>query len=796
MPLPHFQIRISQFDPALHNKLVCTKTHAIGVQQEATGKAKKPHPISITKTSHLQIQQTGTIAFQGAEWAYTIRFTDIEGHPGSLDVLLHMEVSKGQAGHCNIAFECVFDYWSAENYLLMPAAAYNGNRFESRRIAYSPKLLDPRDIGPDIPPIISDVPRLNIHEGPSEIHDRSGAMTTPSAGFFAPQTQQGFWLLTPQSTKLGDYGYKVTETKNRQQAILSVSAPVVREQYQYRITDNQYPSVDAAPNWQEGDSLEMRISLFFFACPDIQTLFDYWNDIRYHLIARPATLMSLPFSSTFAIQQEKFNRQNWVDQHGYYSVGMREMFLQDWQIGWTGGMISTYPLLFFGDDTTRQRVLRNFDFLFPKGISPSGFFWDCGETVQEEPFLESDTLNVMAEEAVAGKETLNPLGGTKSQSHFKWYGGDIRKPHTASWHLIRKSADALYFIIKQLQLMKATDVQVKPEWEAGTRRVAEAFVKLWNTQGQFGQFVDAHTGKVVVGGSTSAGIAPAALALAAEYFQNPDYLSVAEEAAASYYQQYVCKGLAMGGPGDALQNPDSESAYGLLESFVLLYEHTGRKVWLDRAEAMASQFATWVMGYDYAFPENCTLKQLGVRTRGAVFANTQNKHGSPGICTHSGVALLRLFRATGKLKYLELLRDIARFIPQMLSHPTKKIEGMPIGWMTERVSTTDWFEGIGELMYGSTWAETALMLTAAEIPAVYVIPEQGLVFAIDALEAKLVGEANKPARLWLKNPSGEAITARILAETTAEQAKPMGENHLLRCHLVRLHAGEELTVTL
>ncbi len=102
-------------------------------------------------------------------------------------------------------------------------------------------------------------------------------------------------------------------------------------------------------------------------------------------------------------------------EHGYYSVGPRTNFLQDWQIGWTGGMISTYPLLFAGGEQTRRNVLRNFDWLFPDGISPSGFFWDAG------------------------------ANGTE------WIGGDIRKPHTGNWHLIRKSGDAVFFIVKQFR---------------------------------------------------------------------------------------------------------------------------------------------------------------------------------------------------------------------------------------------------------------------------------------------------------------------------------------------------------
>jgi hypothetical protein len=309
--------------------------------------------------------------------------------------------------------------------------------------------------------------------------------------------------------------------------------------------------------------------------------------------------------------------------------------------------------------------------------------------------------------------------------------------------------------------------------------VADAFVALWKKYGQLGQFVDSRNGEITVGGSTSGAIVPAALALAADYFQQPEYLQVAEAIAEKYYTDYVQKGLTTGGPGDALQNPDSESSYAMLESFALLYEATGKKEWLYRAEAMAKQFATWVMAYDYTFPANTLLGKLKVQTNGAVFANTQNKHGAPGICTHSGIALWRLYRATGQKAYLHLLRDIAAAMPQFLSHPGRPIDKMKEGWMSERVSTTDWLEGIGELMYGSTWSETALMLSFAELPGVYVQADSGWVCALDHVRATVAGHTAKNITLQLHNPTTQVAHTKLWIERAAQQQQPLLDNAML-----------------
>jgi hypothetical protein len=587
---------------------------------------------------------------------------------------------------------------------------------------------------------------------------RTGDLATPAIGIQSPGTKQGLWITTQQGTKLGDTGITIEEFKERNKAQIVLEAPVVRETYKYRITDNQFPSDDKPVHFKAGDSFTLTFTIHFFPAESIQQLYDYFVDVRKIDSSRHSLVNSLPFSKAFEVQEKKFNEQNYVPEFGYYSVGMRENFLQDWQIGWTGGMISTYPLLFAGTDSTRQHVINNFDWLFPDGIAPSGFFWDSGEDGN------------------------------------KWYGGDIRKPHTKNWHLVRKSGDGLYYVLKQLMLMKKAEIPVKESWRNGTRKVAEAFVKLWNDEGQFGQFVDNVSGEIQVGGSTSGAIVPAALMLAADYFEESRYRQVALEAAEYYYQNYVTKGLTTGGPGDAMQNPDSESSYAMVESFITLFEHTGDQAWLERAGEMARQFSTWVISYDYDFPKESLFGRLDIKSTGAVFANTQNKHGAPGICTHSGVGLLKLFRATGDHFYLDLLMDIAHNMPQYLSHPERPIPGAKSGWICERVNTTDWLEGIGEISYLSTWAETSLMLTTVEIPGIYIQPDQALAVAFDNLEVEVLAETKQEIKVKITNPTSLPANARLLVENQADLQKPLGENALYNAPLVGLKAGESKTM--
>jgi hypothetical protein len=697
--------------------------------------------------------------FEGSTWAIHKKLLPVKSLPGAYDFEYTFRCTAGESPSTSVSADITFYDWSDKNYVLMPASVYNGNRVKSMRHSYCPFLVDYNDIGPEKPQIISDVPRLNIDAGPSRIQQRSGDMSTPAIGFYSPKNRQGFWLLTEQASQFGDNGLDIEENSDRTNAVITLTAPVVRERYRYFISDMQYPSTDKPVNFIKGDSVKLKGRIFFFSSPDVQSLYNEFALIRNMVVPKGKAPLTIPFSSAFKLQEEKFNRQNFEPSFGYYSVGLRENYFQDWQIGWVGGMITTYPLLVAGNEQSRKNVIRNFNWLFPSGISPSGYFWDSGAK------------------------------GTE------WFGIFQMFPQAKDLHLVRKSADALYYILKQFAVFKQLNIPVKSGWEQGLRTVADAFVKTWKTYGQLGQYVNNKTGELIIGGSTSAAIAPAALMLASKYYNNPGYRIAAEQIAAYYYQNYVIKGMIYGGPGDALQNFDSESAYGMLESFTELYEQTGDRKWLQMAEEMAIQYVTWISSYDYKFPAKSTLGKLNKKTTGVVWANTQNKHGAPGICTHSGVAFLRLYRATGNAFYLDLLRDIARAIPQYLSTKENPIPGLQPGWISERVSTTDWLEGIGEIMNGTTWAETSLMLTSIELPGIYVDLTRNVSYDFDQVEISSLRKRNGRTELTIKNPTQYDASIKILAESATEQKSEL-RTSFLTWKNADITAGKSVTVKL
>ncbi len=705
---------------------------------------------------------TARLETGGSSWTCAVGVDSGPDPADNVNVNCRFRLVQGELRNASVSMELVLEPWSVNNYVCLPGAVYRGNRFMSRRLPYPPLLSDPSDIGPHVPTIVTDIPRLNISAGPSGLQQVTRDLATPAAGIYCPNAASAFWLLTNQRTRVGDTGIDIEESDDRRQAIVRLTAPFVRQRVMYKICDLQVPSTDRGADFATGDEVDIKFRLAFFPCQDVHGLFDRFLQIRKEL--EPAKQkQQLPLSAAWALLEEKYNRDNWMETYGYYAVEVNHKYRRAWTAGWVGGLQVTYPLLFQGSELSRERVFRNFDYVFPRGIAKSGFFYGAGEAGE----FRSDGQPWMREQATADI----PLNQRR-------------------WHLVRKSGDVLYYLIKQFMLLKLQQPGWTPPaaWDAGVRGCADAFVRLWDKCGQFGQFVNIDSGEVVVGGSTSAGIAPAGLALASQYYGNHEYLRVAEAAAAAYCQGELNQGLTTGGPLEAAQCADCESAFGLLESLMVLYEVTGSKEWLREARKMAALCASWCVTYDCEFPPNSTFARLGMQTRGTVFANTQNKCAVPGICTHSGASLFKLYRATGELVYLDLLREIVHAAPQFVSRPDRPISTSSAGWVNERVEMGDFLEPIGEIFDGSGWAEIALMLSCVEVPGLYVQPDTGLVCAFDHVNARVKQRTAERLVVSLENPTQFDARVKVLAENSIETSRVLGQNYLWKCRHIEVPA--------
>ncbi len=74
---------------------------------------------------------------------------------------VNFKLVEGEAKETGIAVAFDFSGWSTNNYVLAPAALYNGNRYRSLPINYPPYIYDEKQRPLDMPITVTDVPRLN-----------------------------------------------------------------------------------------------------------------------------------------------------------------------------------------------------------------------------------------------------------------------------------------------------------------------------------------------------------------------------------------------------------------------------------------------------------------------------------------------------------------------------------------------------------------------------------------------------------------------------------------------------------
>ncbi len=560
-------------------------------------------------------------------------------------------------------------------YVLFPACAYDGNKFEVLKRDYPPMFL-PDEVKVNMPVTITDVPRLE-KDGSGRIEATTGDVSVPCVGVFCSEAKRAKLIYTIQEINGINLGLAYEKGK------ITITYPAYRD-YVYR-----WPHMHR--NTEAYIDIEAKIpyKIMEFDCENIEEFYKVFFKNRKCMEMDNTRPNVLSMKEQFEIQKDKFNSMNWREDGQYYDIDTNGM----WQPGWCGGAMAGYALMKLGGELEKARAIKTLEHLF-NNQAPSGLFYGFNNK-------KNDGFNVKG---------------------------------TENWVLVRKSADCLYFLFKHFELMDS----IPQHFIEGTRKLADCFVGIWEKYNQFGQFIDCETGDITVGGSTSGAIAPAGLVYAYKYFHEDRYLKIAKESTEMMYKRDAIKGYTTGGPGEILQCPDSESAFALLESLVVLYEETKEKKWLEYSEFMAHQCSSWVVSYNYKFPIESEFSRLQMKTVGSVFANAQNKHSAPGICTLSGNSLYKLYKWTNNELYKELFEDISLTISQYMSTDKRPIyswdvpkdssllnddtvcaekEKLPQGFICERVNMSDWesYRCIGGVFNGSCWCETSNLLTLAEL---------------------------------------------------------------------------------
>lgn len=697
----------------------------------------------------------GEASLNGARWKTSTSVAEVLGRSGSFDVTSVIELIEGSSPATSVELIADFSGWNPASYVFAPCMVYDGNRFEIVDVPYSPFWPDASHYAVDKPISITNQTHLNKDGSAALIETDTWGVATPCLGWRSPEGR-GFLLFTPNHNELGAMGLTITEDGPSEKASFVVESPRRR---------SKIPNImgfregDPLHDWKACEKVTVTVRFRFFEAPRLQDLFDRYAEGRKDFGNR-RIVKALPFSEAERMVREKVNALNWDEELGYYRHGISRLNTKPydwWQLGWVSGGLTTLPMIAQGDPVQKARALRNLAFMFTGSPVENGL-WKAHHD------------------------------GTKFNNE------DPRPPRPGYLVSVRRLSDGLYFGLKQILMLEARGEEVPAAWKTSARNLADALVGIFRRQGQVGQYLDIRTAEIGIGGSTAGGVLPAALVLASKTFGEASYLKAAEDLGRQLVRDCVETGLTTGGPCDMLTAPDSESCFALLVSLVDLFEATGDRFWAKAASDLTRQFSTWVTSYDFAYPPESHLGKVDVPSNGSVWANIQNKHAAPGICNFSGESLFRLWRDTGDELALDLIRDIAGNITSYVSREGHQIGTMNSGMMCERVNISDWEgqEGVGGNIFGSTiWVETALMLTVAEVPGVYLRADTGRLEIFDHVTGSW-DAATKT--LTLGNPTAFPAKVQVLVENAATAAAPLPLEILSRCRVVEVPAGGSVSV--
>ncbi len=691
-----------------------------------------------TELDSVHSLESGILKMENSSWECNVA-TSTATVFEALDVTATFKLSKGSATSAAVAISFDFDNWSTENYVLVPAIVYNGNRYRAIGNAYNPDYPKDMYYNPNVPLTISNNPRLSNQLGkPSLIELQTTNAATPAVCFFSPSLKKGFILLTEQDTRFGNSGITIEENPERSKASIKISAPSVRK-LACGFGDF-FPSGDKAADWKSGDELSLHFRLYAFDVVSIPELLKKFMEVRKSLTGSNNPRNLVPMSKHFELATGICSK-NWitVPAGSYYAPENS----RDFQLGWVSGMMNTYPILALNNQMERERVAAELDFVIDKLQGESGYFYG----------------GITAEGLIRPEKMIPEF----PQEHA----------------MVRKNCDALLWMIKHFMLLKEQghESTIKPEWEESAKKLARAFVATWKKYGQFGQYIDPKSGKIAVFNSTAGAIAPAGLALASEYFGEKEFLQVAQDAATYYYERDVVKqGLTGGHCGDISQDADSESCFGFLESLMALYHYTNDARWLEKAKVQAALCATWTISYDVKFPHESQIGKLKSNMAGAIWASIQNKHAAPGICTASGDYLFKLYRATGNRLYADLIRDIQHAHTEADDMPNHRTTNYGFGTSMERIQPSD-AEGkgsVGNFVHTrNSWTETNGMLMDIEIPGIYLQPNKNELYVFDHVDVKVLKHEKGKTTLSISNLTPYDAKVSILSETSKQAASPL-----------------------
>jgi hypothetical protein len=168
------------------------------------------------------------------------------------------------------------------------------------------------------------------------------------------------------------------------------------------------------------------------------------------------------------------------------------------------------------------------------------------------------------------------------------------------------------------------------------------------------------------------------------------YQAAALRAAEFVWTNFGLKGFFVGGTMDNPDVTDKEAGMLSLEAFLALYDATGDRAWLERAQAAADYAETCIDLWNIPMAPDSSDAELhwkkGVPTVGLQGISVRGPGGADEFMDWSVPAYAKLYRYTHDAHYREVARILLHDTKAMLALPGRTYDLAGPGWQQEHWS--------------------------------------------------------------------------------------------------------------
>ena len=277
----------------------------------------------------------------------------------------------------------------------------------------------------------------------------------------------------------------------------------------------------------------------------------------------------------------------------------------------------------------------------------------------------------------------------------RWVGYFFKKRKFAN---TRQIGEALYALLRLYKLAKSRNEENKL-WLLVAMKVGNFFLRNQLKNEDFGCWWSLD-GKGVKTDGTNGAYIIWFLTELYEITKNSKYLETAEKAMNFYLHKYVNNDVYWGDTLDA-NTIDREGAHGIMKAALLLYEKTGKTIYLKIAERAAYFILSWMLFWNIPFNKRTLLGRLNFKSKGWTIVSVENQHLDPyGLIIAPD--FIRLSKFTGKKLWYEVGLLMARSVIDFFFTISKHgLDPLFIGYQPEQIYHTEWsyFQEIYSFLY-------------------------------------------------------------------------------------------------